>query len=90
MKTQNTKIINLTDEQKKVLLDAIGYGTDEEGYVIEFKSSDGVQNKRVVDRYTGEAVKLKNASILPGSTIIIDTNSFSLAEYFEEFGKDGL
>ena len=44
----------------------------------------------VVDRYTKEAVKLENASILPGSTIIIDTNSFSLAEYFEEFGKNSL
>lgn len=87
---KNTKIINLTDEQKVVLLDAIGYGTDEEGYVVEFNSADGVQNKRVLDRYTGEPVKLKNASILPGSTIIIDTNSFSLAEYFEEFRKDGI
>ena len=46
MKTQNTKIINLTHKPKKVLLDAIGYGIDEEGYVIEFKSVDGVQNKR--------------------------------------------
>ena len=63
----------------------MGYGTDEEGYVIEFKAADGSQNKRALDRYTGDPVKLKNASILPGSTIIIDTNSFSLAEYFEEF-----
>ena len=83
----DAKIINLTDEQKTVLLDALGYGVDEDGYVVELEAPDGTQNKRVKDRYTNEDVKLENASVLPGSTIIIDTNAFSISEYFEEFGQ---
>ncbi len=42
--------------------------------------------KRVKDRYTDEEVKFSNMLIFPGSTIILDDNSLSIASYMEEFG----
>jgi len=78
MEKEKTKVLNLTDEEKKVLLDALDHGVDNEGYVID---SEG---NRVIDRYSDIPIKLERASILPGSTVIIDTNSFSISEYFED------
>jgi hypothetical protein len=40
----------------------------------------------VLDRYTQEPVRLENMMLLPGSTIVLDNNPFSLASYIEEFG----
>ena len=78
-------IINITNEEKVVLLKALGHGTNKEGFIIKNDTEEIVR-----DRYTNIKIKLENASILPGSTIILDTNSFSLAEYFEEFKEDGI
>jgi len=74
------KIINLPKNEKLILLKALGYTIDSEDYII-----NETDRKRVEDKYSNCFVKLDNASVLPGSTIIIDTNSFSLSEYFEEY-----
>ncbi len=73
------KTVNLPISEKIILLKALGYDVDKEGYIID-------ENKeRVSDKYSECEIKIENASILPGSTIIIDTNSYSLSEYFEEY-----
>lgn len=74
------KIVNLTNNEKLILLNALGYDIDQEKYII-----DKITKERVIDKYSKKFVKIDNASILPGSTIIIDTNAFSIAEYFEEY-----
>jgi hypothetical protein len=47
------------------------------------------KDERVLDRYTGEPVRLNNMAILPGSTVILDDNPLSIAAFLEEHG-DGL
>lgn len=76
-------VINLTNEEKIILFRSLGYEVDTEGYIIKEETKE-----RITDRYTTLPIKLENASILPGSTIILDTNPFSLSEYFEEFRED--
>ena len=70
---------NVSLNSKNRLLKELGYSSDEE-FVLD---SDG---KRVVDRYAEIPVKLNNMIILPGSTLILDDNEFSIASYIEEFG----
>ena len=70
---------NVSLDSKNRLLKELGYNSDGE-FVLD---SEG---KRVVDRYAEIPVKLNNMIILPGSTLILDDNEFSIASYMEEFG----
>lgn len=67
-------------EEKKVLLDVLGYEVDDNGIIFD-KSTQ----KEHVCPVTGDPVFVENASILPGSTIVIKTTELSLAEYFTNF-----
>ena len=70
----------LKENEKKVLLKALGYDISESGFVVE------EHTKRVVwCRYTNKPVKFDEASVLPGSTIVINTTPISLSSYIEEF-----
>ena len=80
MKEDKKKILNLPIKERLILLEALGYSVDLENYIIKKETGE-----RVEDKYTGSIIKLENASVLPGSTIVIDTNSFSLSEYLEEY-----
>jgi hypothetical protein len=62
------------------LLRELGYDSDGT-WVL---TGDG---SRHTDRYTGEAVRLSNMLILPGSAVVIDSNPLSIACYFDEFGE---
>lgn len=70
----------VSPKAKIALLKELGYGSD--GKFVT--SPDGSILK---DRYTFEPVRLDNMLILPGSTVIIDENPLSIANYFEEFGE---
>ena len=70
----------MKEEQKKILLKALGYGINEHGFIIEENTK-----KIVWCRYTNKPVKFDQASILPGSTIIINTTPIALSSYIEEF-----
>lgn len=72
------KTINI--EEKRVLLDILGYEIGEGGIIL-----DKTTNKEYLCPITGEAVFIENASILPGSTVVIKTSELSLAEYFTRF-----
>ena len=61
------------------LLKELGYGSDGE-YVL---NSNG---DKILDKYLEIPIKIEKMLILPGSTIIIDNNEFSLSKYIEEFG----
>lgn len=70
---------SLSDSQKTLLLELLDFGVDSQGFITDSSSN------RVVCRYTHEFVSLKTASILPGSTIIINTSAYTLSSYMSEF-----
>jgi len=73
------QFLNLNAEQKLVLLKALDFDVDSRGFIVESA------NKKVICPYSKMPVKLENASILPGSTIIINTSLITLSEYISEY-----
>ena len=67
-------------EQKTALMDILGYYVDEKGIIFDKKTK-----MQHICPITDESVSIDNASILPGSTIIINTTELSLSEYFTDF-----
>ncbi len=67
-------------EEKKVLLDIFGYEVDEDGLILDKKTKK--EHKCPI---TGDVVFIENASVLPGSTVVINTSELSLSEYFTKF-----
>ncbi len=67
-------------EEKKVLLDILGYGVGDGGIIL-----DKDTGKEHICPLTGDFVFVENSSILPGSTVVIKTSELSLAEYFTKF-----
>jgi len=67
-------------EERKVLLDILGYEVNEDGIVID--KNTGEEYK---DPITGDVVFIENASILPGSTVIINTSELTLSEYITKY-----
>lgn len=67
-------------EQKTALMDILGYYVDENGIIFDKETK-----MQHICPITEEAVSIDNASILPGSTIIINTTELSLSEYFTDF-----
>ncbi len=74
----------LDENENRVLLKALGYDINEKGFVVEEHTKN-----LIWCRYTNKPVKFDEASILPGSTIIINTIPISLSSYIEEFLEDG-
>lgn len=66
--------------EKMILLDALGYEIGEAGIIINKDT-----RKEHICPITGRVVFIENASVLPGSTVVINTTELSLAEYFTEF-----
>jgi hypothetical protein len=71
---------NINIEQKTALMDILGYYVDEKGIIFDKKTK-----MQHICPITEESVSIDNASILPGSTIIINTTELSLSEYFTDF-----
>ncbi|HII15282.1 MAG TPA: hypothetical protein HA362_03130 [Nanoarchaeota archaeon] len=79
-KVDNFKEFVYIDPQKKmILLKALGYDLDARGFVVDNT------RRRVICKYTRRPVHFNEASILPGSTVIINTNPVSLSSYIEEY-----
>ncbi len=76
----DVKFENINIEQKTALMDILGYYVDEKGIIFDKKT-----NMQHICPITDESVSIDNASILPGSTIIINTTELSLSEYFTDF-----
>jgi hypothetical protein len=76
---ESISLTTVSPEVKVALLRELGYDSDGE-YVV---TGSG---ERHHDKYTNELVRLEHMLILPGSTIIIDNNPFSIASYLEEYG----
>lgn len=80
-KVENFKrFLSLNKEKKELLLLALGYRIDEKGFICW--SDTG---RKVRCKYTKRPVHFNEASILPGSTIVINTTPTSLSKYIEEY-----
>jgi len=87
MSTSKLKFEKIGIEEREVLLDCLGYEIDETGLIIVKKTKEAYK-----DPLFGNYTFIENASILPGSTIIVDTSEISLAEYLTRYvdeGEDG-
>lgn len=71
--------VKLNDEQKLILLKSLDYDLDDNGYVVD------KNNKKVLCPYSNQPVLFKNASVLPGSTVIINTSLITISEYISEY-----
>ena len=67
-------------EERKVLLDILGYEVNEDGIIIYKNTGEEYR-----DPITGDVVFIENASILPGSTVIINTSELTLSEYITKY-----
>ncbi|MCD6274498.1 MAG: hypothetical protein J7J15_00515 [Candidatus Aenigmarchaeota archaeon] len=70
---------NVSLKSKICLLEGLGFKTDGE-FVLDKNGN------KVLDKYLEIPIKIDNMVILPGSTIILDDNEFSLSKYIEEYG----
>lgn len=74
------KFEKLTVPEMTVLLNVLGYNIGEGGLLIDKKTKEF--HKCPI---TNENVFIEDASVLPGSTLVIKTSELSLAEYFTEY-----
>ncbi|MFC2163221.1 hypothetical protein ACFLRF_06020 [Candidatus Altiarchaeota archaeon] len=77
-KIEEVRLLDLSEKEKEIYLDILGYQVDSDGFIT--KNGDVVTCP-----YTDEKVEFKKASILPGSTVIMNTNTMTLAHYLAEF-----
>ncbi len=80
MNETEIKFEEIAIEEKTVLLEILGYRIGEGGIIL-----DNETRKEHICPITGSVVFIENASILPGSTVVINTSELSLAEYFTKF-----
>lgn len=76
------EIVVLPLEEKKVLLEILGYKISEEGTILK------ANNEKVICPFTKKAVKIETASLMPGSLIIMNTTPVTLSEYFYQYPDD--
>jgi len=73
----DVKFIEISEENKRILLDVLGYGVDKEGIILVRETKEPY-----ICPITQEKVYLRNASILPfNSSIVINTSALSISEY---------
>ncbi|MFA4957301.1 MAG: hypothetical protein WC556_10075 [Candidatus Methanoperedens sp.] len=72
--------IEVNNEEKKLLLDILDYGVDAEGFIIDKKTK-----KHHICPFSNTPVSIDDSSLLPGSTIIINTTALTLSEYFSRY-----
>lgn len=70
---------SLNDNQKRVLLKALDYNIDENEVILD------KTGKPHLCPYTKRKVLLKNASIMPGSVIVMNTSSLTISEYITDY-----
>lgn len=77
MTLKEIKFSKLKESTKLLYLELLGYEVDEKGFITKDK-------KRIKCDYTKEFVPFKTASILPGSTVIMNTSPYTLSSYISD------
>ncbi len=75
--------IEINEQEKKLLLDILDYHVDDEGFIVDKKT-----NKHYICPLSKTKIPLSSSSILPGSTIILNTSALTLSEYFSRYIED--
>ena len=75
---ESISLKDFSNEDKILLLKELGFDSDGE-YVID------KNGEKVLDKYLDIFVKIDNMMILPGSTIILDDNEYSMMRYLQEY-----
>lgn len=78
------ELVQLDNHDRTEVLEKLGYSIDNDGFVVDSKTK-----KEVVCKYTKKRVHISTAAILPGSTLVINANPLSMAQYFVDYNKDG-
>ena len=73
------EFLDLNSEEKTLLFEVLGFSIDSDGYVY-----DELLKDRHLCPYTKKEILFQNASILPGSTLIINTSALTLSEYITD------
>ncbi len=76
------EVLVLSREDKKILLGILDYDVDEQGFVL---STDKTPT---ICPFTNKPVKLDDASLMPGSLIVMNTTPVTLSEYFYQYPDD--
>jgi len=74
------KFLNLSSDKKRLLLLALGYKVNKKGFVVWADTE-----RKVWCKYTKRPVHFNEVSILPGSTVVINSTPTSLSKYIEEY-----
>ncbi len=70
-------------EETKLLLISLGYDIDENKKIIEKDT-----RRPVLCPITKREILLQDVSIMPGSTLLINTSAFTMSEYFSKYFKE--
>jgi hypothetical protein len=79
-KDTEISFIEMNNEERKLLLDILDYKIDEEGFVVDNRTK-----QHHICPMSNMKVRINDSSILPGSTIIINTSALTLSEYFSRY-----
>ena len=80
MQNKNFKeFLKLDANMKTVLLKALDFNIDINGYILD------TMGKKIICPYSKTPVKFDTVSILPGSTILINTSLITLSEYISDY-----
>lgn len=69
----------LNEKQKTVLLKALDYSVDKNGIILD------KTGRPHICPYTKKEVLFKNASIMSGSVIVMNTSSLTISEYITDY-----
>lgn len=80
IKDTEISFIEMNNEERKLLLDILDYKIDKEGFVVDNRTK-----QHHICPMSNTKVHINDSSILPGSTIIINTSALTLSEYFSRY-----
>ena len=68
--------VQVTNDNKSVILELFSKQTDNEGYITEKKTG-----KRLICPYSKKEIKVESFSVLPGSAIFVNNEPYCFAEH---------
>ncbi len=72
--------VEMNDAERKLLLDILDYEVDEDGFIVDKKTK-----RPYICPVSNTKVPISSSSILPGSTIVLNTSALTLSEYFTRY-----
>lgn len=81
MNNQNKdfEFVELTDDEKKLLLSAFSYNVNEDGEII-----DSLLKEKVISQLTKKPLTIKEAALLSGSLKVTDSDPVTISRYLRE------